>query len=106
MDKELEKYYEAQFVMFGEQGWRDFVQQVNEMLAATNSIAGIEDAKALHYRQGECSIMQWVISSRNRAGVTLCSKSMKCWRQLIASPVLRTPKPCITGRVSVPSCNG
>jgi hypothetical protein len=65
MDKELEKYYEAQFVMFGEQGWRDFVHQVSEMLVATNSIAGIEDAKALHYRQGECSIMEWVISWEN-----------------------------------------
>ena len=65
MDRELREYYEAQFVLFAEPGWRDFIQQVNEMLAATNSIAGIEDAKALHYRQGECSIMQWVISWEN-----------------------------------------
>jgi hypothetical protein len=62
MDRELEKYYEAQFALFAEPGWRDFIQQVNEMLAATNDISGIDDAKALHYRQGECSIMRWIIS--------------------------------------------
>ena len=62
MTPELQKYYEAQFAMFGEQGWRDFIIQVEQMLDATDTISGVEDAKALHIKQGECSIMRWILA--------------------------------------------
>lgn len=61
-DRELQEYYEAQLVLFNEQGWRDLIQQVKEMLDATNTLSGIEDAKALHLKQGECSIMRWLLA--------------------------------------------
>lgn len=59
---ELKAYYEARFAMVCEQGWKDLMVDVTEMLNATNTLSGVEDEKTLHFRKGEISIMRWLLS--------------------------------------------
>ena len=59
---ELKAYYEARFSMCCEKGWKDLVVDVEEMLKATDTLAGVQDEKALHFRKGEISIMRWILS--------------------------------------------
>lgn len=62
MTPELEQYYAARFDMFASKGWKDLVADINQMLAATDTLSGVPDAKALHFKQGEISIMRWVLA--------------------------------------------
>lgn len=62
MTPELQSYYESRLLMFSEKAWRDLVEDVQGMMAATNTLSGIEDEKTLHFRKGEISIMRWILS--------------------------------------------
>lgn len=62
MNEELKKYYEARFEMFASQGWKDLVEDVQEMLKANDTVSGLEDLRKLGVRQGEISIMHWLLS--------------------------------------------
>lgn len=62
MTPELQKYYEDRFAMMATQGWKDFIADVQEMRNATNNLSGIEDLRKLGIRQGEVSMMDWLLS--------------------------------------------
>ena len=62
MNDELRKYYEARFEMFASKGWRDLIADVEEMRRSTDTVSGIDDLRKLGIRQGEISIMDWLIS--------------------------------------------
>ncbi len=62
MTPELRKYYEDRFSMFATKGWADLMEDVQEMVKATNKIDGIDDLRKLGLRQGEVSIMNWLLS--------------------------------------------
>jgi len=62
MDIKLQRYYEERFSMMATQGWKDLVEDVEEMLKTTNSLDGIQDEKTLHFKRGEISIMKWLLS--------------------------------------------
>lgn len=62
MNKELQEYYDARFEMFASKGWKDLIIDVEAMRTSTNTVSGIEDIRKLGVRQGEISIMDWLIS--------------------------------------------
>lgn len=61
MEKELERYYEERFSMMTSQGWKDLVEDVEKMLAATNNLDNIDSADKMFFRKGEVSIMKWFL---------------------------------------------
>lgn len=61
MNKELERYYEERFSMMATQGWKDLVEDVEQMLAATNNLDNIDSADKMFFRKGEVSIMKWLL---------------------------------------------
>lgn len=61
MEKELERYYEERFSMMASQGWKDLVEDVEKMLAATNNLDNIDSADKMFFRKGEVSIMKWFL---------------------------------------------
>lgn len=63
MTEELRKYYENRFDLFATQGWRDLMVDVREMEKATNTLSGVT-VDNLHFRQGELSIMRWLLTLR------------------------------------------
>lgn len=62
MSPELRRYYENRFEMFSTQGWKDLIEDVTEMLKANDTVSGIDDMRKLGVRQGEISLMQWILS--------------------------------------------
>ncbi len=58
--KALQKYYEARFDLFSQQGWLDLMEDVDVMLDAMNNVSTIADEKSLQFRKGEISILTWL----------------------------------------------
>ena len=60
MNPELQKYYESRFEMMGNQGWKDLIIDIDNMIESLNNISVIPDEKTLQFRKGELSILTWL----------------------------------------------
>ena len=63
MTPELQRYYENRLAMLGSQGWADLMEDVAEMLKATDTLSGVTPEN-VRFKQGEISIMKWMLSLR------------------------------------------
>ena len=63
MTPELQRYYENRLAMLGSQGWTDLMEDVAEMLKATDTLSGVTPEN-VRFKQGEISIMKWMLSLR------------------------------------------
>jgi hypothetical protein len=64
MTSELQKYYESRFEMMGNQGWKDLIIDIDNMIESLNNISVIPDEKTLMFRKGELSILTWLKTLR------------------------------------------
>lgn len=76
LNKELQDYYEKRLLMMGDIAWKQLIEDVEEMIKATNDITSVQDEKTLHFKRGELSIMKWL--------VTLKDTSSEAYEQLKA----------------------
>jgi len=58
----LIKYYEDRLNMMASQAWKDLIDDVQSMIDANNNVMVIQDEKTLHFKRGEISIMNWILS--------------------------------------------
>ena len=65
IDKELQKYYENRFDMMAHQGWLDLMEDIQAMLVSTNTLDGVDSPEKLHFRKGELSILNWLLSLKS-----------------------------------------
>lgn len=65
MQKELQDYYESRFSMMATKGWQDLIEDVEIMLQATNTLAGVETEQQLQFKKGEISILNWLKNLRD-----------------------------------------
>lgn len=65
MNKEIQKYYEDRFTMMATQGWKDLIEDLETMLAATDNLSGVSTIEQLHFKKGEVSIMFWLKNLRD-----------------------------------------
>jgi hypothetical protein len=65
MDKELERYYESQFDLFLETGWKDFLDDVKRAKEALPKLKEIKGAEQLSFVQGQLDILDWVLERKN-----------------------------------------
>lgn len=56
------RYYEERLAMMGTQAWADLMIDVEVMREAINNISNIQDEKTLHFKRGELSMMNWLLS--------------------------------------------
>ena len=61
MDLELQRYYEARLDMMSSKGWSDLMEDVTEMLKATDTLSGVTPDN-FRFKQGEISIMKWLLT--------------------------------------------
>ena len=61
MDLELEKYYLKRFDMFAHPAWKDLMEDVQNMMDATNTLSGVTPEN-VGFKQGEVSIMRWILT--------------------------------------------
>jgi hypothetical protein len=61
---ELQKYYENRFSMMATDGWRDLIEDIDNMANALNNISVVQDEKDLQFKKGELSILTWLKNLR------------------------------------------
>lgn len=60
MTPELQKYYENRFSMMSTEGWKELLEDVDNMISSLNNVAVIQDEKDLQFKKGELSILTWL----------------------------------------------
>lgn len=60
MTPELQKYYEDRFDLFSKPGWKDLIEDVDNMVYALNNISVIDSESQLQFKKGELSILTWL----------------------------------------------
>jgi hypothetical protein len=60
MTPELQKYYEERFSMMATSGWKDLMDDIDNMINSLNNISTIPDEKSLQFKKGELSILTWL----------------------------------------------
>ena len=60
MSPELQKYYENRFDMMSREGWKDLMEDIDNMINSLNNISTIPDEKSLQFKKGELSILVWL----------------------------------------------
>ena len=64
MIPELQKYYENRFSMMATDGWKDLIEDIDNMANALNNISVVQDEKDLQFKKGELSILTWLKNLR------------------------------------------
>lgn len=62
MQVELQNYYENRFSTMATQGWKDFIEDVQNMFDVYNRIDTAETFEEFHKRKGQIDILQWVLT--------------------------------------------
>jgi hypothetical protein len=65
MQKELQNYYENRFTMMATPGWKDLIEDLEIMIKATDTLAGIDSEQQLYFKKGEMSILNWIKNLRD-----------------------------------------
>ena len=65
MNPELQKYYEDRFSMMATGGWKDLMDDIDNMIGSLNNISAIPDEKSLQFKKGELSILVWLKTLRD-----------------------------------------
>lgn len=60
MNAELQKYYEDRLDMMGSKAWADLMDDVQEMLNATDTLTNVT-SENLGFKQGEINMMNWIL---------------------------------------------
>ena len=60
MTPDLQKYYEDRFSMMGNKGWKDLMEDVDNVITSINDLSNVQDEKDLQFKKGELSILIWI----------------------------------------------
>jgi hypothetical protein len=60
MTPELQRYYESRFDLMSREGWKDLMEDIDNMINSLNNISTIPDEKSLQFKKGELSILTWL----------------------------------------------
>ena len=61
MTPEIKQYYEERFSMMTTVGWKDFLEDINNLKAPLEDITTIKTVDMLYFRQGQLDILNWVL---------------------------------------------
>jgi len=61
MTPELEEYFDHLNVMFNSEGYKLFIEEVENKIALLNDLTTVKTADELHHRQGQIAALQSVL---------------------------------------------
>lgn len=61
MDKETRQWYENQFDLFGEEGWKALIEQAKDMQETYNTVLDVTTEATLYHRKGQLDILNWLL---------------------------------------------
>lgn len=62
MDNEIQVWYENQFDLFSKPGWKDFIQQVEDIKKNTEDFNKVNDANQLFFVKGQLDFLNWILT--------------------------------------------
>ena len=62
MDRELQDYYEERFSTMSTKGWKDFIEDTQNLFDTYNKINTADSFEEFHKRKGQLDILQWLLS--------------------------------------------
>lgn len=51
--------------MMSQQGWKDLVEDVNEMINSYNQVLNVKTVEDLYIKQGQLDILNWIVSLKD-----------------------------------------
>ena len=66
MTPELQKYYENRFSMMATDGWRDLIEDIDNMANALNNISVVQDEKDLQFKDRKSTRLNSSHSQQSR----------------------------------------
>lgn len=64
MTPELELYYSERFGMTATQGWKDLLEDAEEMLKVYSNIANCKNNDDLQFAKGQVDVLNWLLTLR------------------------------------------
>jgi len=62
IEKDLQEYYEARFDMMASKGWKQFIEDTQNLFDNYNQITSTDSLEEYHKRKGQLDILQWILS--------------------------------------------
>jgi len=64
MDKELQKYYEETFSMLATEGWKYFVEDMENLRETVDSVSNTLNAEDLFFKKGQLDILTLILTRK------------------------------------------
>ena len=65
LDAKLQKYYEDRFSLFATQGWKDLMEDAENMFKSMNNVLPIQNEMDLQLKRGQLDILNWMLSLKS-----------------------------------------
>lgn len=62
MDKETEEYYNKYFDLFGNDGWKQLIEELKQNAIAINSVEATKDGNDLYLRKGQLNVLAYMLN--------------------------------------------
>jgi hypothetical protein len=62
MDKETEEYYNKYFDLFGNDGWKQLIEELKQNALSINSVEATKDANDLYVRKGQLNVLAYLLN--------------------------------------------
>lgn len=62
MEQELQKYYEDRFEMMSSKGWKDLIEDVQNLFDAYDKVNSITSPDEFYLRKGQLDVLQWILN--------------------------------------------
>jgi len=67
---DLQKYYENQFNLFIQEGWRDLLEDFENIKKSINDLSTVADEQSLFFRKGQLDILDLLLQRK-----AMCEKT-------------------------------
>lgn len=65
IDNKLQSYYENRFSMMATEGWKELIEDVDNMFKSLNQVLPIQNETDLHLRRGQLDMLQWLLNLKD-----------------------------------------
>ena len=65
MDKQLEQYFNNYFDLFGTDGWKQLMEELNNNALGVNNLQATKDSEDMYFRKGQLNVLASILNLQN-----------------------------------------
>jgi len=65
IEKKLQSYYENRFSMMATPGWKDLMEDAQQLFDSINQVLPIQNETDLQLKRGQLDILNWILSLKS-----------------------------------------